>query len=60
MAVYYLHSYNIVHRDLKPENILMKDISTTADIRSLDFGQSKNVGNDVKCEPYGTLSFVDP
>ena len=61
MAVYYLHSYGIVHRDLKPENILMTDLSDTADIRLLDFGLSKIVGNDEKCtEPYGTLSFVAP
>ena len=61
MAVYYLHSYGIVHRDLKPENNLMTDLSATADIRLLDFGLSKIVGNDEKCtEPYGTLSFVAP
>ena len=61
MAVYYLHSYGIVHRDLKPENILMTDLSASADIRLLDFGLSKIVGNDEKCtEPYGTLSFVAP
>ena len=61
MAIYYLHSYGIVHRDLKPENILMTDISDTADIRLLDFGLSKIVGNEEKCtEPYGTLSFVAP
>ena len=61
MAVYYLHSYGIVHRDLKPENILMTDLSSSADMRLLDFGLSKIVGNDEKCtEPYGTLSFVAP
>ena len=61
MAIYYLHSYGIVHRDLKPENILMTDLSPEADIRLLDFGLSKIVGNEEKCtEPYGTLSFVAP
>ena len=61
MAVYYIHSYGIVHRDLKPENILMTDSKDTADIRLLDFGLSKIIGNDEKCtEPYGTLSFVAP
>ena len=61
MAIYYLHSYGIVHRDLKPENILMTDLTPNADIRLLDFGLSKIVGNDEKCtEPYGTLSFVAP
>ena len=61
MAVYYLHSYGIVHRDLKPENILMTNLTLSADIRLLDFGLSKIIGNDEKCtEPYGTLSFVAP
>ena len=61
MAIYYLHSYGIVHRDLKPENILMTDLSPQADIRLLDFGLSKIIGNEEKCtEPYGTLSFVAP
>ena len=61
MAIYYLHSYGIVHRDLKPENILMTDLTSNADIRLLDFGLSKIIGNDEKCtEPYGTLSFVAP
>ena len=61
MAIYYLHSYGIVHRDLKPENILMTDLTISSDIRLLDFGLSKIVGNDEKCtEPYGTLSFVAP
>ena len=61
MAVYYLHSYGIVHRDLKPENILMTDLSSSSDIRLLDFGLSKIIRNDEKCtEPYGTLPFVTP
>ena len=61
MAIYFLHSYGIVHRDLKPENILMTDLTPEADIRLLDFGLSKIIGNEEKCtEPYGTLSFVAP
>ena len=61
MAIYFLHSYGIIHRDLKPENILMTDLTLHADIKLLDFGLSKIIGNDEKCsEPYGTLSFVAP
>ena len=61
MAIYYLHSYGIIHRDLKLDNILMTDLSEKADIRLLDFGLSKIIGEDEKCtEPYGTLSFVAP
>ena len=61
MAIYFLHSYGIIHRDLKPENILMTDLTNQADIKLLDFGLSKIIGNEEKCtEPYGTLSFVAP
>ena len=39
----------------------MTDLSKSSDIRLLDFGLSKIVGNDEKCtEPYGTLSYVAP
>ena len=61
MAIYYLHSYGIIHRDLKLDNILMTDLSDKADIRLVDFGVSKIIGDDEKCtESYGTLSFVAP
>jgi len=61
-AIQYCHDVvKIVHRDLKPENILMTDLTPEADIRLLDFGLSKIIGNEEKCtEPYGTLSFVAP
>jgi len=55
-AVYYLHSYGIAHRDLKPENILMTDDTDEAGIRLLDFGLSKIIGPNEKCnEPFGTI-----
>ena len=39
----------------------MTDLTIYSDIRLLDFGLSKIIGNDEKCtEPYGTLSFVAP
>ena len=39
----------------------MTELSEKADIRLVDFGLSKIIGNDEKCtEPYGTLSFVAP
>ena len=61
MALYYLHSYGIIHRDLKLDNILMTDLSDKADIRLVDFGVSKIIGDDEKCtEPYDTLTFVAP
>ena len=57
-AVYYIHSFGIAHRDLKPENILM---TSTGDIKIVDFGLSKMIGPEEKCkEPYGTLTYVAP
>ena len=60
-AVYYIHSYGIAHRDIKPENVLLTNESEDADIRLLDFGLSKIVGPNQKCnEPYGTLTYCAP
>lgn len=60
-AIYYLHSYGIAHRDIKPENVLMVDESEDADVKIVDFGLSKMVGPNEKCnEPFGTLSYVAP
>jgi len=55
-AIDFLHSYGVVHRDLKPENILMTDNTDKASIKLLDFGLSKIVGPNEKCnELLGTL-----
>ena len=60
-ALYFLHSFGIVHRDIKPENIMMTDDSETSDIRLIDFGLSKLLGPNVKCEEsFGTLGYVAP
>lgn len=60
-AVYFIHSYGIAHRDLKPENVLMTSDGNDADIKILDFGLSKIICPQEKCnEPYGTLSYVAP
>lgn len=60
-ALYYLHSYGIAHRDLKPENVLMVDETEDADVKIVDFGLSKMIGPNEKCnEPFGTLSYVAP
>ena len=60
-ALYYLHSYGIVHRDLKPENILMNDNSLDSGIKLVDFGLSKMIGPEEKCdEPFGTILYVAP
>ena len=60
-ALYYVHSYGIAHRDLKPENVLLTNENENADIRLMDFGLSKIVGPNQKCnEPYGTLTYCAP
>ena len=60
-AVYYMHSYGVAHRDLKPENVLMTSCDEDSDIRILDFGLSKILGSNEKCnEPYGTLTYCAP
>ena len=60
-GIFYLHSFGIAHRDLKPENILMTDESDDAQPKLVDFGLSKIVGPNEKCnDPFGTLSYVAP
>lgn len=60
-GLFYLHSFGIAHRDLKPENILMTDESDEAQPKLVDFGLSKIVGPNEKCnDPFGTLSYVAP
>lgn len=55
-AIYYLQEYGITHRDLKPENILVKKENGNYFFKIADFGLSKIILPDEKCEePYGTL-----
>lgn len=55
-AIFYLQSYGITHRDLKPENILVKKVKENYIFKIADFGLSKIILPDEKCEePYGTL-----
>lgn len=55
-AIFYLQQYGITHRDLKPENILVKKINGSYLFKIADFGLSKIILPNEKCEePYGTL-----
>ncbi|XP_053140450.1 serine/threonine-protein kinase 17B [Hemicordylus capensis] len=44
-GVYHLHQNNIVHLDLKPQNILLSGICPLGDIKIVDFGMSRKIGN---------------
>ena len=55
-GVFYLQQYGITHRDLKPENILVKKEKGKYIFKIADFGLSKIISPEEKCEePYGTL-----
>lgn len=45
-AITYLHRHNICHRDIKPENFLFETNSPEAELKIIDFGLSKKLGND--------------
>ena len=60
-ALLYLKKYGIIHRDLKPENILIDKIGDKIELRLMDFGLSKIIGNNEKVnEGYGTMAFASP
>ncbi|KAJ7345506.1 hypothetical protein JRQ81_001456 [Phrynocephalus forsythii] len=44
-GISYLHQNNIVHLDLKPQNILLSSIYPLGDIKIVDFGMSRKIGN---------------
>lgn len=43
-ALKYLHEQNIVHRDLKPDNFLLTNNTTDAELKLIDFGLARNLG----------------
>ncbi|NCW21059.1 MAG: serine/threonine protein kinase [Gammaproteobacteria bacterium] len=52
-AVQYAHTNLVLHRDLKPGNIL---VNQRAEIRLLDFGIAKLIGDDTASSPADALS----
>ena len=62
LIIDYLSINNIVHRDLKPENILIKSIGQKIEVKLIDFGLARYLGNNelIYNEPYGTLTYAAP
>lgn len=52
-AVQYAHTNLVLHRDLKPGNVL---VNQRAEIRLLDFGIAKLIGDDTASSPADALS----
>lgn len=60
-GVDYLHQNNIVHLDLKPQNILLSSIYPLGDIKIVDFGMSRKIGNTCELrEIMGTPEYLAP
>jgi serine/threonine protein kinase len=60
-AIAFLHSNNIAHRDLKPENILLTSRNSDVDIKIIDFGLAKKLGENGKLKTIcGTPQYFAP
>uniref|UniRef100_A0A8D0E328 Serine/threonine-protein kinase 17B n=1 Tax=Salvator merianae TaxID=96440 RepID=A0A8D0E328_SALMN len=60
-GVSHLHQNNIVHLDLKPQNILLSSICPLGDIKIVDFGMSRKIGNHGEIrEIVGTPEYQAP
>ena len=61
-AIIYLHKHGICHRDIKPENFLFESTSPTAELKIIDFGLSKKMGNELALmhTKAGTSVYMSP
>jgi len=57
LALEHLHSKGIVYRDMKPENLL---ISAEGNVKMVDFGFAKKVGNSLTFTLCGTPEYMAP
>ncbi|XP_069839693.1 serine/threonine-protein kinase 17B [Dendropsophus ebraccatus] len=59
-GVKFLHENNIVHLDLKLQNILLSRLEPPGDIKIVDFGMSRKIGNSEIREIMGTTEYLAP
>ncbi|KAM3917071.1 serine/threonine-protein kinase 17B [Leptodactylus fuscus] len=59
-GVKFLHENNVVHLDLKLQNILLSSIEPPGDIKIVDFGMSRKIGNSEIREIMGTAEYLAP
>lgn len=60
-VVAHMHGMNIIHRDLKPENLLLTSKYADAEIKLIDFGLAKEVGDAGAAKSFlGTRGYLAP
>ncbi|XP_056391742.1 serine/threonine-protein kinase 17B isoform X2 [Hyla sarda] len=59
-GVKFLHENNIVHLDLKLQNILLSRLEPPGNIKIVDFGMSRKIGNSEIREIMGTTEYLAP
>ncbi|XP_075686076.1 serine/threonine-protein kinase 17B isoform X2 [Rhinoderma darwinii] len=59
-GVQFLHENNVVHLDLKLQNILLSRLEPPRDIKIVDFGMSRKIGNSEIREIMGTTDYLAP
>jgi Nif-specific regulatory protein len=56
-ALDYIHLRGLLHNDIKPQNILVRP---PFQVKLLDFGLARSVGDPTRPEPSGTLHYLAP
>ncbi|XP_071976959.1 serine/threonine-protein kinase 17B [Engystomops pustulosus] len=59
-GVKFLHENHVVHLDLKLQNILLSSLEPPGDIKIVDFGMSRKLGNCEIREIMGTTEYLAP
>ncbi|DAZ96325.1 TPA: hypothetical protein N0F65_008449 [Lagenidium giganteum] len=60
-AVQYMHDQGVVHRDIKPENLLLTGARGALEVKIIDFGFSKLLGDGITTSSFlGTSGYLAP